>query len=311
MSASEAKYLFGPVPSRRLGLSLGVDVIPFKACTLDCVYCQLGHTREKTLERKVYVRPEPVLEELRVKLTRPPRPDYISLSGSGEPTLNSALGEIIDGIKNLTEIPVALLTNGTLLYDRSVLRNCLHADVILPSLDAPDAETFEKINRPHHDISIEKLVEGLCLLRDQFKGQIWLEVFLIEPINTQPIHIKKFRAIIEKIRPDKIQLNTAVRPTAESWVKALSAEMMERIAGEIGNNCEVIADFSCPKQIRNDVAELEQLLSILKRRPCSVDDISSAMQINPNAALKLITILLQGGQIQQISTQNKSFFKAV
>jgi wyosine [tRNA(Phe)-imidazoG37] synthetase (radical SAM superfamily) len=257
------------------------------------------------------VQPEPVLDELRLELPKLPRPDFITLSGSGEPTLNSAMDQIIDGIKKITDIPVALLTNGTLLYVRSVREDCLGADVILPSLDAPDDTTFQQINRPHPDISIEKLIEGLCLLREQFEGQLWLEVFLIEPINTLPVHIEKFREIIQKIRPDKVQLNTAVRPTADSSIKPLAPDDMNNIAARIGNNCEVIADYSHHKQIKNNQAELEQVLSMLKRRPCSIDDISSALQLHPNTALKLITILLKQGLIEQISRQNTSFFTAV
>ncbi|MHC4423584.1 MAG: radical SAM protein, partial [Planctomycetota bacterium] len=189
--AEEKKYVFGPVPSRRLGRSLGVDIVPFKVCTLDCVYCQLGSTINKTIERKEYIPIEPVLAELKDRLDGGLQADFITVSGSGEPTLNSRLGELIDGIKKITDIPVAILTNGTLLYRGDVRADCAKADVVVPSLDAGDEETFRKINHPCSDISIEKLVSGLCAFRKEFAGQIWLEVFLAEDLNTNAEQITK------------------------------------------------------------------------------------------------------------------------
>ncbi|MHC4693410.1 MAG: radical SAM protein, partial [Planctomycetota bacterium] len=208
--AETKKYLYGPVTSRRLGLSLGVDIVPFKICTLDCIYCQLGGTTQKTTERAEYVSPEAVLAELRDTLARDPKADFITIGGSGEPTLNSRLGDLIDGIKKITDIPVALLTNGTLFYRPDVRADCAKADVALPSLDAGDKRTFDKINHPHEDIVIENMISGLCAFRNEFAGQIWLEVFFIEEINTHAGHIAKIRDAVEKIRPDKVHLNTAV-----------------------------------------------------------------------------------------------------
>jgi len=191
--AKEKKYLFGPVPSRRLGLSLGVDVVPFKVCTLDCIYCQLAKTTHRTIERKDYVPVESVLAELKDNLAQAIKADFITISGSGEPTLNSRLGELIDGIKKLTSIPVAILTNGTLLYRQDVRADCCCADVVLPSLDAADEQTFQKINRPHPELSIKKLIEGLCTFRDEYAGQIALEVFLIDGFNTDTEQIAKIK----------------------------------------------------------------------------------------------------------------------
>jgi wyosine [tRNA(Phe)-imidazoG37] synthetase (radical SAM superfamily) len=180
----EKKYLYGPVPSRRLGRSLGVDIVPFKVCPLDCIYCQLGRTVDKTVERKEYVSIEPVLAELKDRLAEDLQADFITISGSGEPTLNSGLGRLIEGIKKITDIPVAVLTNGALFTDKSVRADCLQADVVLPSLDAGDEVAFRKINRQHPDINIEKLITGLCEFRNEFSGRIWLEVFFVEGLNT-------------------------------------------------------------------------------------------------------------------------------
>ena len=172
------------MPSRRLGRSLGVDIVPRKVCTLDCVYCQVGRSTEITVERKEYVAIEPVISELKSRIAKGLQADFITISGSGEPTLNSRLGDLIGEIKKITNIPIAVLTNGTLFFDASVRADCAKADVVLPSLDAGDEATFQKINRPHKDISIEKLISGLCQFRREYKGQIWLEVFFIEGINT-------------------------------------------------------------------------------------------------------------------------------
>jgi len=306
--AEEKKYLYGPVPSRRLGRSLGIDIVPFKLCSLDCVYCQLGRTTKKTLHRSDFVPVEAVLAELRDRLAEGVEADFISISGSGEPTLNSRLGELIDGIKKITDIPVAILTNGTLLYKQDVRADCAKADVVLPSLDAGDEQIFRKINRPHSGLSIEKLISGLCAFRKEFSGQIWLEVFLIEGFNTDNEQIAKIKDAISRIRPDKVQLNTAVRPTAEPGIKILNAEKLQAIAEELGENCEVIADFSPAQQGRHVEVRAEDVLSMLKRRPCSLSDVCSALGISRNEALKYITHFQQQGVIDSKKKDGVIFF---
>ena len=203
--AGQKEYLYGPVPSRRLGRSLGVDIVPFKFCSLDCVYCQLGPTTEKTLLRSDFVPLEDVLTELKNKLADGLQADFITIGGSGEPTLNSRLGDIIDGIKKITDIPVAILTNGTLLDKQDVRADCAKADVVLPSLDAGDEQTFQKINRPHSELNVERLISGLCEFRKEYAGQIWLELFFIEGFNTDIEQIAKIKDAVSRIRPDKVQ----------------------------------------------------------------------------------------------------------
>jgi len=306
----EKKYLYGPVPSRRLGHSLGVDIVPFKVCTLDCIYCQLGKTTQKTLQRREYVQAEAVLTELTHRLAEGLQADFITISGSGEPTLNSQLGEIVVGIKNLTEIPVAILTNGTLLYRKDVRDDCAKADVVLPSLDAGDEQTFRRINRPHADISIEKLISGLSSFRDEFAGRIWLEVFLVEAVNTDAAAIAKISEAIKRIRPDKIHLNTAVRPTAEQSVKKVDAEKLNAIAAQLGQRCEVVADFTPQRCTEHMVSKAQDVLSVLKRRPCSLTDICSGLGISRNEALKYITHFRQQGLVHSEQKGDVTFFKA-
>ncbi len=297
------------MPSRRLGLSYGVDIVPFKVCTLDCVYCQLGKTTDRTIKRKDYGPIEPILAELREIVAEGLEADFITIAGSGEPTLNSRLGELIDGIKKITDIPVAILTNGTLLYKEDVRADCAKADVVMPSLDAGDEQTFQKVNRPHRDISIENLISGLCAFRDEFAGRIWLEVFFAEGLNTEAEQIAKIKDAIELIRPDKIQLNTAVRPTAEADIKKLDAEKLQAIAARLGPKCEVVADLSLSHHGRGLENKAEDVLSILKRRPCSLNDICSGLGIGRNEALKYVTGLQHKGIIHSEKKDGRTFFK--
>ena len=336
--AEKKKYLYGPVPSRRLGLSLGVDIVPFKVCTLDCIYCQIGRTTEKTTKRAEYISPEAVLAELKERLAQGLQADFITISGSGEPTLNLRLAELIDGIKKITDIPVALITNGTLLYRQDVRSDCAKANVVLPSLDAGDKQVFDEINCPHKDIIIENLVSGLSVFRSEFTGPIWLEVFLIEGLNTAARQIAGIENAIKRIRPDKIQLNTAVRPTAHAGVKRVDDEKMEAIAAQMGKKCEVVADFSparcsehiseytqdvvgpaaqghkstlCNMSHSETAGRMETLLSMLKRRPCSLNDICSSLGIHRNEALKYIDHFQKQGLVHASEKDGATFFKAI
>jgi len=318
------KYLYGPVPSRRLGRSYGIDIVPFKVCTLDCVYCQLGRTLEKTVERKDYIPIESVLAELKEALAGGVAADYVTIAGSGEPTLHVRLGELVDGIRKITAIPVAILTNGTLLYRPDVRADCAKADVVMPSLDAADNETFERINCPCGAISVEKVISGLCAFREEFAGQIWLEVFLVEGINTGPRQIARIKEAAERIKPDKIQLNTAVRPTADPNIVPLDAERLQAIAAALGPRCEVIADFpsAAGMALRNGTAQetlelhspvgpkSERLLSMLKRRPCSLKDICAALDMSRDEALGHVTDLQRQKLVQSEEKDGRVFFKA-
>ncbi len=318
-------YLYGPVPSRRLGLSFGIDIAPLKVCTLDCIYCQLGKTAQTTIERKEYIPIEPILAELKEALAEGLEADYITIAGSGEPTLNSRLGELIDGIKKVTNIPIAILTNGTLLSRAEVRADCSKADIVMPSLDAGDERTFQRINRPNSVFSVEKLISGLCAFREEFSGQIWLEVFFVEGINTGAEQIAGIKEAIELINPDKVHLNTAVRPTADPNIARISAEKLQEIAGRLGPKCEVVADFSpasssiLSESKSEDIlkahslinSKAEALLSMLKRRPCSLNDICSGLGINRNEAIKHISNLLHQGIIQSEEKEGIVFFKAI
>ncbi len=308
--ANPTGYLYGPVPSRRLGRSLGVDIVPAKICTLDCVYCQIGRTTEKSTERRKFFDIHAVLGELKAKLVEGVEADYITLGGSGEPTLNAQLGELIDGIREITSIPVAIITNGTLLYRPDVRGECAKADLVVPSLDAPDDEAFARVNRPAPDISIEKLVSGLAEFRRQFSGQIWLEVFLIEGYNTHPEQIDKIKQHIERIRPDRVQLNSAVRPAAEQGIAPIDRRRLEEIARQIAGPCEIIGAAPQGPADRHLQRTQADVLSMLKRRPCSLQDICSGIGIARNEAIKHVTQLLASDAITSQRRGDVTYYMA-
>lgn len=293
----QTSYTYGPVPSRRLGLSLGVDIVPPKICTLDCVYCQLGRTTKSSTTRTDFVDIHAVLAEIEAKLKAGLKTDYITLGGSGEPTLNSRLGDLIDGIRRLTNVPVAILTNGTLLYRNDVRAECAKADVVAPSLDAGDAAVFEAVNRPNPDITIEKLVSGLERFRDEFRGQIWLEVFLIAGVNTDDKQIEKIKGLIQRIRPDRVHLNTAVRPPAEPNILAVPREALDRIARRIGGHCEVIGEAPAGLSGRHETRAEADVISVLKRRPCTIQDICAGLGITRQEAAKYVGHLQGMGMV--------------
>ena len=301
-------HIFGPVPSRRLGRSLGIDLIPHKTCTYDCLYCQVGHTTDKTAVRKNWVGVDEIIAELKTKLSS--KPDCITLSGSGEPTLFSGCGELLKKIKQITDIPVAVITNGSMLFDENVRRELLNADIVVPSLDAGEEETFIKINKPAGCITFDKMLQGLIDFRKEFKGKYWLEVFFIADLNDSDEQVEKIAACIEKIRPDKVQLNTVTRPPADD-VKPVKKERLAEIAKRLGKNAEVIADFR--NNNKKDDFELKSgdIIEMLKRRPCSLDDIAAGLKTPINEAAKHIESLIKSGKIEPVRQNEKIYYKTV
>ena len=230
------KYLFGPVPSRRLGMSLGVDLVPHKVCSLNCVYCECGRTTNLTLERKEYIPYDGVVKEIAHYLEHNPAPDYITFSGSGEPTLNVRIGDVLHFIKTKSKTPVAVLTNGSLFYDKSVRAGLLESDVVLPSLDAAEDSAFRKINRPFYKLDIPEYIRGLIDFRKEYKGQIWLEVLIIPGLNDTKENLQALKEAFLQIQPEEIQLNTLDRPGAVENIRAATRKELQEIVGfwEIG-----------------------------------------------------------------------------
>ena len=277
LPADKESCLYGPVPSRRLGFSLGIDLLPYKTCSMDCVYCQLGANPKKRIRRKKFIPVREVLGQIKRALAGGQRIDCLTFSGSGEPLLHAGLGEIIAGIKKMTAIPVVILTNSSLLANPQVRRDLRAADIVAPSLDAATSAVFAKINRPHPSLTVRKIIEGLVRFRKEYKGRIWLEVMLVKGVNDGLPHLKKLKEAIAMIRPDKVQLNTVVRPPAEISARALTLEELEKIKSFLGPKAEIIADFRLRDQVASGGDTGEAILSTVKRRPMTAQDISQSL----------------------------------
>jgi len=306
------KYIFGPVPSRRLGMSLGVDLVPKKVCSLNCVYCEVGKTTNLTLQRKEYVPIDIVKEELAHYFKNNPDPDYVTFSGSGEPTLNSRIGEVIDFIKHIKpNLPVAVLTNGTLLYDTKVRQELVNADVVLPSLDAATDKVFKKINRPHKDLKLKSYIEGLISFRKEFQKKIWLEIFILPGYNDNVEELILLREIIKKINPDEVQINTLDRPGTVDNLKAADYNELKNVLRIFNmQNVKIIASISESKKRISYRKDIEStIFETIKRRPCTLEDLSNILNISENEVRKYLVVLLNEGKIQSVRQNRGVFFK--
>ena len=306
------KYLCGPVPSRRLGMSLGVDLVPKKVCSLDCVYCEVGKTTKLTLDRKEYIKSDKIKEELIHYFNNNPEPDYITFSGSGEPTLNICIGEILQFIKqNKPDIPIAVLTNGTLLYDKNVRKEILKADVVLPSLDAATENVFKKINRPHKDLSIDKCIQGLIDFRNEFKGEIWLEIFILPDYNNKKEELIELKKAIQKIKPNSVQLNTLDRPGTVSNLRGATREELQQIVDFWKlDNIKIIAASPERKNIqsyRNDIETA--IIETISRRPCTLDDLTKILGIHINEINKYLDVLDAEDKIETVEQERGVFYQ--
>lgn len=309
INSKERQHIFGPVPSRRLGRSLGVDLVPFKTCSYDCIYCQLGRTTNKTVERKEWVPLQDVIDQLKDHLHS--KPDYITLSGSGEPTLFSRLDELILGIKEITNIPVAVLTNGSMLWLPEVRNSIKHADVVIPSLDGGSGEIFHYVNRPHKNITFSKMLQGLVEFRKIYSGQYWLEVFLLAGVTTTEMEIKRLKTCIAAIQPDRVQVNTVTRPPAEDFADPVPQKQLEQITADLYETAEVIADYKEIHKQQDFSAHREDVLTLLQRRPCSIQDIAAGLGLHRNEVLKYIEELSAEGKIEEKPQNRQLYYKAV
>ncbi len=308
------KYLFGPVPSRRLGMSLGIDLVPHKVCTLNCVYCECGRTTNLTTERKEYVPVDEIFIELNRFLKENPAPDYITFSGAGEPTLNSGIGEILSFIKtNYPNIPVAVLTNGTLLSDKQVRKELLKADLVLPSLDAATERTFRKINIPEKTLNIESYIQGIIDFRNEYSGKINLEIFIIPGYNDNREELDSLKDAIVKIKPEVVQLNTLDRPGTVRNIRAASNIELQKIVDYWNlDNVAVIASAPSRKKIKSYREDTESaILETIARRPCTLIDLSQILGKHINEVNKYLDVLESEKKITTIEQDRGLFYKIV
>ncbi|MDZ7289658.1 MAG: radical SAM protein [candidate division KSB1 bacterium] len=311
LSSGGYRHLFGPVHSRRLGLSLGIDVVPIKTCTFNCIYCQLGRTTYQTLKREEYVPASEVMAELAAYLERGGTADYLTFSGSGEPTLHSKLGEMIVQTKKMSKIPVAVLTCGALLFDPQVRKELMPADVVLPSLNAASIKTFNVINRPHGKLRLPEIIDGLTLFRREYRGQIWLEIMLIKGINDSAEEIDLLKKAIAEIKPDKVHLNTVVRPPAESEVQPLSEVELRSVLIALGPPAEIIAERPALAKPASGTHLMEEVVKLLARHPATLEEIAEYLVCPLETVARVLTILAEAGKIQAQEHQCKKFYTAV
>jgi wyosine [tRNA(Phe)-imidazoG37] synthetase (radical SAM superfamily) len=307
---SKPRFVFGPVPSRRLGISLGLDIIPFKTCSLDCLYCECGPTTRLTIERQSFFPPQQVIDELQSVLPTIPHLDHITFSGSGEPTLNVDLGWLIREIKKLSSVPVAVLTNGTLLYLDDVRNDARLADVILPSLDAATAAAFARINQPHAGLELARVISGLVALRNEFQGQIWLEIFIVKGVNDQEKERAALHEALLRIKPDKVQLNTLDRPPAYAGVQSADFAVLEEIRGQWSDlPVEIIKRTKRRKEILAFSRNLENsLLNTIQRRPLTIADLVAMTGKDENDLRQYLDVLEKEKKIKPIIVGQQIFY---
>ncbi len=306
------KYLFGPVNSRRLGLSQGIDLLTTKTCNFDCIYCEVGGTFIHTCERKEYTPTKEILAEIDKLLAQDDlaKPiDVFTITAMGEPTLHTGLGKIIRHIKEQTDKPVVILTNGAMMHLEDVRRELQAADIVIPSLDSARPESFRKIDRPAQCVDLDEMIDGISLFCKEFSGQVWLEVMLAKNINDQPSDIEALKEAIVRINPERVQLNTVVRPPLENFAKPLTQEELSHIAEQLPGNVEIIASFAKRKHNSWRSPEPGEILEMLQRRPCTASDISEALNLEPEQTNRLMEELTDQGKVLKMLHQGKTYYQ--
>ncbi len=292
------KTLFGPVPSRRLGVSLGVDLVPHKTCSLDCVYCECGPTTHLTLKRRAYVPVDQVMAELKAYLMQDEKIDHITFSGSGEPTLNDGIGEIIRFLKSdFPRYKVALLTNSTLFDQPDVRRQVKDADVVMASLDAPTQALFDRINRPHVQLDLNAIVDGLAAFRKMYSGRLLLEYFAVKGVNDALQVLKTMKPLVAHIDPDGVLLNTLDRPAAEEWVQPIGSNQLKEISDFL-EDAEIVEyrSAAADRGLRQKDM-MARLVATIRRRPYTIQDMSQIMGIETEALQPVLDQLVASNQL--------------
>lgn len=302
------RMVYGPVPSRRLGVSLGVDIVPYKTCSYDCVYCQLGRTAVHAVQRKSFVPADLVIKEIKDVVDQNSDIDYISFSGSGEPTLNVDIGEMILRIKNFTHIPVAVLTNGSLLWQKEVREDLFQADLVVPSADAVSEEVFRKINCGIEGLSARKVLDGIKQFCNEFEGKIWIEIMLVKDINDSEEEIRRISQFVGDLKADEIQLNTVVRPPADSTARPVDKQRLSEIKAlfDTGLTVEIVAEFDrkTSKAYHEDLEKA--IFELLKRRPARKDEMAAALGVHPNEMVKYLQTLEESKKIRRLKLEKDS-----
>ena len=305
------KTLFGPVLSRRLGISLGVDLLPHKTCSMDCIYCECGATTHLTVDRKEYVPVELVKEELTAFLRRQESIDFITFSGSGEPTLNVGIGEIIAFLKsNYPHINVALLTNSALFHRAEVRRQVRDVDVVMASLDAVTDTAFRKVNRPHAKLDLESIIDGIARFRKRYSGRLLIETFLVRDCNDSIEELGRMKTVLDRLNPHGVLLNTLDRPGTEPWVKPISPNRLKDISDFLGG--AEIVKYGSPPPVSTGRHEdlLVRIVETVRRRPYTAKDVSQIMGRDIGAVQLVLDRLVASGRLAVKHLQRGTFYVA-
>jgi len=304
------KYVYGPVPSRRLGQSLGINPIPYKTCNYGCVYCQLGRTLHFTNDRQQFFDPLDMWSEIQQALNlHRTNVDFMTFVGEGEPLLCSCIGWLIERIKTHTDLPVAVITNGGLLQEEPMRNELFQADVVMPSLDAGDEKTFRVINRPHPEIHFSAVLEGYQEFRRAFHGQIWVEVMLVKDLNDSEEQLKKIRNALRTFQPDRVYINVPIRPPAEKWVKIPDDEALVRAHAILGNAVSIAHPEEGVFDISGFDSPFDAIQAIIRRHPMREEQIIETLKDIPEAQVRqTLWELERSGKIKRITYEGKRFF---
>jgi len=307
------KYVFGPVPSRRLGQSLGIDTIPLKTCNWNCVYCQLGRTRPLINQRKDYYPVQDILVEVQQALDshQPGEIDWVTFVGSGEPLLHASMGVLIRGVKRLTPLPVAVITNGSLLYLPEVREDLILADAVLPSLDAGKATLYRKINRPHREVTYQRLVDGMVAFRKVYQGRLWVEVMLVRGLNDTPQALHEIAKVLERIQPDAVHINLPTRPPVESWVESSTPEGLMQALAVLGNIAEVVHPAEGSFDLSGYEDPVDAVLAIITRHPMRQEELEHTISHwTPGKVRQVLADLNASGRAQIVERLGMRFWSA-
>ncbi len=302
------RYVFGPVPSRRLGSSLGISPIPPKTCNYSCIYCQLGKTKILTNMRQMFFPPEEIFSEVKSALSQYDDVDFITFVGEGEPTLYSGIGDLIKMIQDYTPMPLAVITNGALFYDSDVRKALRSASVLLPTLDAPDEKKWKLINRPHPDLKFDAVLEGLFQMREEMNGEMWLEVMLMKGINDDEYTLYRLGEIIKDLKPHRVYINVPIRPPAESWVEVPDDETL-RMAAKILGAVPLGSMEEGTFYVKDDEDPFTAILNIIKRHPMRRKQIEKVAQDHGWDKESLIESLKKSDLVEVVSSHGTEFFR--
>ena len=307
------KRVYGPVPSRRLGQSLGIDPVPLKTCNWNCVYCQLGRSKPMINERREYFPSDQILSEVEETLAahKPGEIDWVTFVGSGETTLHSGIGFLIRQVKKLTPLPVAVITNGSLLYRPEVREELAAADAVLPTMDAGNEELYRRINRPHPDITFQQQVEGLKAFRKAYSGNLWIEVMLVRGLNDTEKALKELAGLLAEIQPDEVHILQPDRPPVEVWVEPPDGEGLLRARAILGRIAKVVDPVKGLFDLSGDVNLVDAIVGIITRHPMREVDLMEALaQFSDLDVTATLNDLEKSGKAQIVNRYGVRFWSA-